>query len=72
MQRPATLGALRKLVDDKMPPEEAAKNELWRMVGVCITEFKEDEFADFKAGKTRVLPKTYVDGPKSQRLTRWF
>lgn len=64
MQRPATLGALRKLVDDKMPPEEAAKNELWRMVGVCITEFKEDEFADFKAGKTRVLPKTYVDAAK--------
>jgi hypothetical protein len=64
MQRPATLGALKKLVDNKLPPEEAAKNELWRMVGVCVQDFKEDEFADFKAGKVKVLPKAYVDASK--------
>lgn len=64
MQRPATLGALRRLVDNKMTPEEASKNELWRMVGVCVGEFREDEFVNFKAGKVKILPKTYVDASK--------
>jgi len=64
MQRPATLGALRKLVDGKLPPAEAAKNELWRMVGVCVGDFREDEFADFKAGRMKILPKAYVDESK--------
>lgn len=61
MQRPATLSALRRLAEGKMPPEEAAKNEFWRMVGVCVGEMKEDEFADFNAGKVKILPKAYVD-----------
>lgn len=64
MQRPATLGALRKLVQNKMTPAEAAQNELWRMVAVCVAEFKEDEFAAFKAGKIKILPKVYVDEAK--------
>lgn len=64
MQRPATLGALRKLVENKMPPAEAAKNELWRMVAVCVGDFREDEFADFKTGKMKILPKAYVDESK--------
>jgi len=64
MQRPATLGALKRLVQKKLPPAEAAKDELWRMVAVCITEFKEDEFASFKAGKVKILPKSYVDESK--------
>jgi len=64
MQRPATLGALRKLVEKKLPPAEAARNELWRMVAVCVTDFKEDEFASFKSGKVKILPKVYVDEAK--------
>lgn len=64
MQRPATLGALKRLVQKKLPPAEAAKDELWRMVAVCITEFKEDEFQSFKAGKVKILPKSYVDESK--------
>lgn len=64
MQRPATLGALRKLVDNKLPPAEAAKNEFWRMVGVCVGEMQEGEFADFKAGKMKILPKAYVEQSK--------
>lgn len=64
MQRPATLGALRKLVEKRLPPAEAAKNELWRMVAVCVTDFKEDEFASFKSGKVKILPKVYVDDSK--------
>jgi len=64
MQRPATLSALRKLVDNRLPPAEAAKNELWRMVGVCVGDFREDEFADFKAGRMKILPKSYVDESK--------
>jgi len=64
MQRPATLGALRKLVQGKLPPAEAAKNELWRMVAVCITDFKEDELQSYKSGKVKILPKVYVDESK--------
>jgi len=64
MQRPSTLSALRRLVDDKMTPEEASKNELWRMVGVCVGEFREDEFVNYKAGKVKMLPKAYVDASK--------
>jgi len=64
MQRPATLGALRKLVENKLPPAEAAKVELWRMVAVCVGDFREDEFADFKSGKMKILPKAYVDAAK--------
>jgi len=64
MQRPSTLSALRRLVDNNMSPEEASKNELWRMVGVCVGEFREDEFVNFKAGKIKILPKAYVDASK--------
>lgn len=64
MQRPATLGALRKLVQKKLPPAEAAHHELWKMVAVCVTECKEDEFAGFKSGKLKILPKVYVDAAK--------
>lgn len=64
MHKSSTLGALRKLSEGKLPPEEAAKNELWRMVGVCVSEFKADEYADFKSGKTKMLPKTYVEQSK--------
>merc|ERR1711966_260637 len=34
------------------------------MIGVCVGDFKEDEFADFKAGKMKILPKAYVDAAK--------
>jgi len=29
-----------------------------------VGEFREDEFADFKAGKMKILPKAYVDQSK--------
>jgi len=64
MQRPATLGALRKLVENKLAPADAAQNELWRMVAVCVADFREDEFSDFKAGRIKILPKSYVDASK--------
>lgn len=64
MQRPATLGALRRLVQKKMTPAEAAQQELWKMVAVCVAECKEDEFASFKVGKLKILPKVYVDAAK--------
>jgi len=64
MQRPSTLSALRRLVDNNMSPQEASKNELWRMVGVCVGEFREDEFVNFKQGKIKILPKAYVDASK--------
>jgi len=64
LQRPSTLSALRRLVDNNMSPEEASKNELWRMVGVCVGEFREDEFVNYKAGKVKMLPKAYVDASK--------
>jgi len=64
LQRPSTLSALRRLVDNNMSPEEASKNEMWRMVGVCVGEFREDEFVNFKQGKIKILPKAYVDASK--------
>jgi hypothetical protein len=64
IQRPATLGALRKLAEKKLPPAEAAKVELWRMVAVCVADFTEDEYADYKAGKMKMLPKALVDASK--------
>lgn len=64
MQRPATLGALRRLVQKKLSPAEAAQQELWKMVAVCVAECKEDEFASFKSGKLKILPKVYVDAAK--------
>merc|ERR1719440_329775 len=64
VQRQSTLGSLRRLADNKLPPEEAAKQELWKMVGVCVADFTEEEFADFKSGKLKMLPKAYVDASK--------
>lgn len=64
VQRPSTLGALRRLAENKLTPAEAAKQELWRMVGVCVADFTEDEFKDYKTGKLKVLPKAYVDASK--------
>lgn len=64
VKRPSTLGALRRLVDGKMSPSEAAKVDLYRMIGVCVNEFTEDELTQFKAGKLTVLPKSYVDASK--------
>jgi hypothetical protein len=65
MQRPSTLSALRRLADGKLPPAEAAKNEFWRMVGVCVGDFREDEFAEFKQGKIKILPKSHVEASKT-------
>jgi len=65
MQRPSTLGALRQLVNKKLTPAEASKTELWKMVGVCVGDFKEDEFASYKAGRIKTLPKAYVDAAKA-------
>jgi len=61
IQRPSTLGSLRRLVDNKLPPADAAKDELWRMVAVCVNELTEADFSAFKAGKLRLLPKTHVE-----------
>jgi hypothetical protein len=64
VQRQATLSALRKLASNKLLPAEAAKVELWRMVGVCVADFTEEEYNDYKAGKMKMLPKAYVDASK--------
>jgi len=65
LQRPSTMNALARMTEGKMTPAEASHNELWRMIGVCISEYTEDEFEDFKRGKTTVLPKPYVEKAKS-------
>lgn len=64
VKRPSTVGALKRLADDKLTPEEAAKVDLYRMIGVCVNEFTEEELTQFKAGKLSILPKAYVDAAK--------
>merc|ERR1719359_64343 len=64
IKKPSTIGALRRLADGKLPPEEAAKIDLYRMVGVCVNEFTEEELSQFKAGTLTMLPKIHVDASK--------
>jgi len=63
-QRPATIGALRRLAEDKLSREEAAKLNLWKMVGACINDLTQQELEQFKAGKLQQLPKAYVEMSK--------
>merc|ERR1712196_709349 len=64
VKRPSTLGVLKRLADGKMTKQEAAGEQLVRMVGICVNEFTEQELKDFKAGKLQVLPKAYVEAAK--------
>merc|ERR1712127_613727 len=56
-QKPATLGALRRLAEDKLSREEAAKLDLWKMVGACINDLTQQELDQFKAGTLLQMPK---------------
>merc|ERR1712048_964558 len=64
MQRPTTLGSLRRMAEEKMTRDEAAQNDVWRMAGVCINELTEQELKQFKDGKLTSLPKKWVDASK--------
>lgn len=61
VRRPSTLGALRKMANNKLTPTQAAETELFRMVGVCIAELTDAELGQFKAGKLTILPQAMVD-----------
>lgn len=61
VRRPSTLGALRKMANNKLTPEQAADTELFRMVGVCVAELTDAELAQFKAGKLSMLPQAMAD-----------
>merc|ERR1711879_456345 len=65
VQRQSTLGALRQMAEKKLERKQAAKMDLWRMVAVCVGDFSEEEFADFKSGKMKTLPKAHVEASKS-------
>jgi len=67
-QRPATIGALRRLAEDKLSPDEAAKLDLWRMVGACINDLTQQELEQFKEGKLVMLPKAYVEMSKKPEV----
>jgi len=67
-QRPATVSALRRLADDKLSPEEAAKVDLWRMVGACINDLTQQELEQFKSGQLVMLPKAYVEMSKKPEV----
>merc|ERR1712187_804483 len=43
---------------------DAAPMELWRMTATCINELTEQELQQFKNGKLKQLPKTYVEMSK--------
>merc|ERR1719263_45668 len=63
-QKPATIGALRKVAEDKVSREEAAKLDLWKMVGACVNDLTQQELEQFKEGKLQQLPKAYVEMSK--------
>jgi len=60
MQRMSTIESLSKVVEDKMSPEQASKNELWKMVAICVSEFTDKDLENFKRGKLDKLPSAYV------------
>merc|ERR1711988_750631 len=68
--RSSVITALRLLVKDKLTPADAATMELWRMTATCINELTEQELQQFKNGKLRQLPKTYVDLSKKPEATK--
>jgi len=63
-QKPATISALKRLAGDKLSREEAAKLDLWKMVGACINDLTQQELEQFKEGKLVQLPKAYVEMSK--------
>lgn len=68
--RSSTLAALRLLVRGKLTPAEAAEMELWRMTATCINELTEQELQQFKNGKLRKLPNSYVELAKKPEATK--
>jgi len=60
ISRMSTVDALKRVSDDKMSPEQCSKNELWRMVAICVSEFTDKDLENFKSGKYQTLPSAYV------------
>jgi len=68
--RSSTLAAFRHLVRGKLTPVEASEMEVWRMTATCINELTEQELQQFKAGKLRKLPNSYVEMSKKPEATK--
>jgi len=70
-QRAATQSSLRKLDEhgDAIMMDaiivDLAKDELWRMVGVCVNFFTMEDYQAFKAGTMEKMPDAYVDTAKA-------
>jgi len=70
IQRMSTIESLSKVVDGKMSPEQASKNDLWKMVAICVSEFTDKDLENFKAGKYDKLPSAYVAMSKEPKAEK--
>jgi len=69
-QRPSTVGNLRRLADKKFTTEQASKIDFFKMVAVCVSDFTEEQYADYKQGKVKVLPKAMLDEAKKPEAVK--
>lgn len=59
--RQSTLAALRLLTRNKLTPSEASEMDMWRLTATCINELTEQELQQFKSGKLKKIPASYVE-----------